>query len=111
MVSALNPAVFRFARLLPTTSMAVALALKPERAVENDVDISSPVKLSTRRSRRSVGPGCGAWRQHGFDRVQVGSHIGGIRKIGEIGQLGDEAGSVRGTIRILILQLRHQQLE
>jgi hypothetical protein len=38
----LNPTVFRFARLLPTTSMAVEQAASAERAVENDVNIKSP---------------------------------------------------------------------
>src|ERR1700681_3691871 len=39
---ALNPVVFMFARLLPTTPMAVLLAFKAERAVEKEVDIISP---------------------------------------------------------------------
>jgi hypothetical protein len=37
MESLLNPVVFKFARLLPTTSKAVLFAASPESAVENDM--------------------------------------------------------------------------
>src|SRR5258708_3518829 len=40
---ALNPVVFKLARLLPTTSTAVACALSAESAVEKDVNIESPL--------------------------------------------------------------------
>ena len=39
----LNPGVFRFARLLPTTSMAVDVAFSADSAVENDVNMRAPL--------------------------------------------------------------------
>src|SRR5579863_5914827 len=39
---ALYPVVLRFARLLPTTSIAVEEASRAERAVEKDVSMRSP---------------------------------------------------------------------
>src|SRR5579883_612171 len=39
---ALNPVVFRFARLLPTTSTAVDMALSAESADENEPGMESP---------------------------------------------------------------------
>src|SRR5579863_1932797 len=38
----LNPMVFRFARLLPVTEMAVEKAESAESAVENDIDMRAP---------------------------------------------------------------------
>jgi hypothetical protein len=38
----LNPIVFRFARLLPVTEMAVEKAESAESAVENEIDITAP---------------------------------------------------------------------
>ncbi len=38
----LNPIVFKFARLLPVTEMAVENAESAESAVENEIDMSAP---------------------------------------------------------------------
>src|SRR4051812_44137001 len=61
----LNPGVFRFARLFPTTSTAVAVALRAESAVEKEVNIDFSCRL------------CG--RDLGLDQtVQVAAHPGDI---------------------------------
>src|SRR3954469_4923757 len=66
----LNPGVLRFARLLPTTSIAVVSALSAESAVEKDVSImSSGLDLSGIRDcsgsdgRGGVRRGC-SYRRH-----------------------------------------------
>src|SRR3954454_20240397 len=65
----LNPGVFRLARLLPTTSMAVDVAFSADSAVENDVNMrTAPFMTSDRDGQAGRGqrgspryPGLHSW--------------------------------------------------
>src|SRR5271166_5497247 len=96
----LKPGVFRFARLLPTTLMAVSSAVSAESAAENDANMICPYcsdgVLRFRRGRR-IG------RQQGHDLVQIGCALAVFLERGKLRQLGDERRSVRRLGGVLIL--------
>src|ERR1017187_3582855 len=106
---ALKPVEFMLAKLLPTTSMAVEVAVSAERAVDKDVNIS----FSPLFAGGSVGGG-----QRGRDFIQVLAYRRDVLALIhrllhglELSQLRHELCAVGRVGRILILQLRHQQLQ
>src|SRR5258708_7914945 len=109
---ALNPGVLRLARLLPTTSIAVALALSADNAAENEVngigidllwfDCVSGLWSRGDRSRR---------RQTGLDGVQVLAHRHRLLELRKLRQLRHELAAVGGGFRVLILELSHPHVE
>src|SRR5271157_5866991 len=79
----LNPGVFMFARLLPTTSMAVEVAFNAESAVENEVNICFS-RLSL-RTRSCGGAAVGhELIQIRADGANVLAGIDGLRKLLEL---------------------------
>src|ERR1700730_1818558 len=106
--SALNPVVFKLARLLPTTSKAVLFAASPESAVEKDMS-QSPFLGLIRSSGGPIGRIRGAGGRRG--RLQFLADSDQLLKLAELRQLSDKLDGIGGIGRILILDLGHQQLQ
>src|SRR3954470_19485512 len=84
----LKPGVFRLARLLPTTSMAVDVALSADSAVENDVNMRTAPFLCLRI-------GVGKQVEVRADCRDILACIHGLLQLLKLRQLGDELHTVR----------------
>src|ERR1022692_129546 len=104
----LKPGVFRFARLLPTTSIAVEVALSAERAVENDV-----VNIHFSVSRLRDGGACALCHelvQILADRRNILSRVDGLLQLLELRELRHKLCPVTRVQGVLVLQLGNQKL-
>src|ERR1700722_9793335 len=107
----LNPGVLRFARLLPTTLIAVSSAVSAESAVENEASMILSLLIDT-------GVRVGRWgccgrcrsgrRERRDDLVQIGGTLRIFLERRELSELSDKRRSIGRLFGILILQLRDQ---
>src|SRR5918993_3366905 len=117
-----------FARLLPITLRYVALAFRPDSPAEKD-----PTAMSLASVGGGAGPGaagagrvaavgragrrvaarrvCQLHAERGPDLIELAGNRGELLERAERGQLRDELTVVLRLGRILVLQLRGQQLE
>src|SRR5580700_9604550 len=102
----LKPGVLRFARLLPTTLMAVSSAVSADSAVENEASmILSLLIAGIRRARgrsRRRGRRRSERRQCRHDRIQIRSARRVFLERRELRKLGDKRSTVGRLFRILI---------
>src|SRR5947209_2798981 len=107
----LYPVVFRFARLLPTTSIAVESAFRAESADEKEANNVFLLGFCCciGGTGRLVGRCCTRGGvQHPFDGIQILPHLNRLFKPAELRKLCHELGAILRIERILILQLRNQ---
>src|ERR1700720_2214826 len=98
----LKPVVLRFARLFPTTEMAVDSAASAESAVEKDANMKSPLWLWCRLCAAGGAGGRGAGQG-----VQILPHLDFLFERAKLRQLRHELSTVLWLRRVLVLQLRH----
>src|SRR4051812_14076572 len=95
----LNPGVFKLARLLPTTSMAVEVAFSADSAVEKDENMNfSVLRLVLAR----VGACCYQMNEVLPDRLDFSARIDRLFQLLELRQLPEELRAVGGIQWVLM---------